>query len=493
MIPNTGGDTLFCYDNHLIIDEVQHGETRFCRAEDSGTGQQLYFMAEPEVLRPLPGHSGLQVFRMAGTAEGLRWNVGEIPTGPSLRDAWMAEELSSDDLATCLLQVVETLAHLASTRPALLPDEVTPDHVRRLDTGSWVLDLAGLALTSGIRLGSGGSVIKALGNMLRQLLGDETSSTPVKATPPSRQSSPAVRFIMMRCLWGGFASLDEVRQALTQLSTRESEDASNGPAVAPPAEEAVIRRHESERPAPVDMPVPTGRPPTNRTGLVRGLVASAVLVGVVTITGLAVRTTTQSSEAPQVAPEVAPPPAVPASPAVVRAQVDEPAPSTPTTLPPNPEPAFNDVLSETDLPRFAPKPEPAAPPPPTPKPTPKPSRPVQPVDPVAAADKATAGDNLVTVRLYGHVLGQVYMFTNPGAPVISLDSLSRILKRPVNGELTRAGNLRVVDGSRSFDTGSFVVLNERVWLILAPELTPKLGIRVVSYGNGILDLEPQSR
>lgn len=112
-----------------------------------------------------------------------------------------------------------------------------------------------------------------------------------------------------------------------------------------------------------------------------------------------------------------------------------------------------------------------------------------PQDPIAALDKQAAGDNLVTVRFFGHPLGQAYMFTNPGAPVISLESFTSLLERPMTWELVGPKQLRLSAGKETFLTRDFVVLNNRIWLILRPELAGQLGLKVVSYGNQVLDLE----
>jgi hypothetical protein len=84
------------------------------------------------------------------------------------------------------------------------------------------------------------------------------------------------------------------------------------------------------------------------------------------------------------------------------------------------------------------------------------------------------------------------MFTNPGAPVMSLETFSRLLNRQLAWELIDPGQLRVTTDHHSFVTRDFVVIDNRVWLILKPELAGEFGLRVVSYGNGFLDLETKT-
>lgn len=159
------------------------------------------------------------------------------------------------------------------------------------------------------------------------------------------------------------------------------------------------------------------------------------------------------------------------------------------------EPAMDDVLlaepvfhgspqPQSPLPASVAKAQPA-------KPSEPESSPVveKPLDPIAARDKKTAGENPVVVRLLGRDLGTAYMFTNPQAPVMSLEAFSHLFNRPVLADRIGEHDLKLSLGRESFVTQHFLVLDNRVWLILKPELVERLGFKLVSHGNGAVDFE----
>lgn len=439
-------------------------------------------MAEPAHLPATSDHPNLIRLEPLESDGGTRWLCAREPAMPSLGELWVAGDLPESELLACWLHVVEALVHIAATRPDLLPRELHHDHIRQVGQGAWVLDLPGLALAPGMEFGSSVNVIKAVGTALRLFLGEEIA--PEGGTPAARQYSPALRFIMMRCMFGGFASLTEVHQALKELGTPGSGTVpfSNRDQVSK-AEGPVLPEAQRQPAEPVLLPV---RPPQGRRSRWPSLVGASLFVGALVVSGF-VWSNAQPEEISAAQP-------VPA---------EEPRPQRVATVivvvPESGawEPPVDDYLKIERRYQPSPAEKPAEPPPPPPKPVAKPAppapapEPAEPTDPQMRLDWKTAGGSPVTVTLWGKTVGQAYMFTNPGAPVMSMETFSRLLGRPLVGELRGAKELQITSQGRTFVTSHFIIPDDRVWLILTPELMDQLGLRVVQYGSGSLDLEPK--
>ncbi len=199
---------------YVVIQQNHWAGRRFFSAQDRRTGQAVYLIAEPSSAPPLPAsHPGLPPVEVLQDDGDLRWLIVSMPEGETLEDLRYRGALTEQDVVATLLSVLDGLMGLAALEPPPVPGYLDPACIRRDWMGRWTLDYLALAhATEARRRQSPPLGVYPFGALLYWLAtGELARFTRVRPGRVPVHLTPALQFIMMRCLGQSYPSLAALR------------------------------------------------------------------------------------------------------------------------------------------------------------------------------------------------------------------------------------------------------------------------------------------
>lgn len=508
---------------YTVMQQNEWADRQFFTAREERTGQVVYLVAEAARDSTEPyAHPNLPLLHALQIDGGTRWLSGPVPAGETLEDLRSQGALTETGIMLMLLSVIDGLSSLSRLQPPVVPAYLDPACIKRDAVGRWMLDYLALAHAPEAHNASHPLGVYPLGALLYWLVTGQTARRTRVQMDRVEGASSTLQYIIIRCLSRSYPSLGELRDDVERAGhEREFKCIVAAGQMRPQVAAAAARTSQA---APVDLhyrrvliggpQIPANdrpwalpqRPPDGFRHYVvppppdpklqkiirRGTIAAAgvLVVGAAALAAIRLGSVPGLNRVAQ--------PAM-ALPGMTRAggTIGSELPPSPLTAdgrpvasatePDSGGPDLKEYRRLAHQPRVADEPA-KAPAPTQPAPPAKQPQPTRPVlQPPAAGSiaylDAQAGGTATLIFFNGRPVDWAYLFPHPTSPFMSLNSMNAIFGRNLYWAPTEGGSIRLLNRERSLVTADFLVLRERIWLRLTPQIQQLFGIQVSAY-NG---------